>query len=173
MKLLFLGSIFLLPLRYLSMDCSTYLSVPTLESLAHSSSSSSSTSSRSSFSLFDADPQGSDSQTDVSPHQSPEVLPLKFLPDHVSRLGLDATPKQRLFIRGNGWLNKSDDMGYDSEHESCIGTGRKDRLKVLTRKRGVLSRYQDVEVTSSTSDVHDACELPIRDVCLLNVSLFI
>lgn len=149
------------------MHCSTttYLSVPILESLAHSSSSSSSASSRSSFSLFDTDPQRSDTQTDVSPPQSPDVsvwLPLKSLPDRVSRLALDTTPKQRMFRQGNEWLNTTDDIGYESEHENCISTAWRDRLKVLTRKRGVPSVYQGVDMTSSTSE-DDVCDFPARD----------
>ena len=152
-----------------------YLSVPTLESLALSSSSSSSSSpSRSSWSLFDTDPHTSDLQTDASPPQTPEkafvgdgtmARHLKFLPDCDSRFGLDATPKQQLFMQRSDWPIK-EDMGYDSERKSCISSARKERAKVLTRKRGVPSRYQSLEVTRSYSVTKD----PPRDVCLFNVN---
>lgn len=170
------------PINLVFMHHSTYLPLPTLESLAHSGSSSSA-SSRSSISLFNVDPQPSDSQTDASPLQTPEeafpgdlsvsMAPhLKFLlPDHLSRLGLKTTPKQRLFMQRSNWSNKKDDMGYDSERESCISTARRDRAKVFTRKRGVPSRCQGLEVTRPSSEAKDTCEpeAPPQHVCLFCV----
>jgi hypothetical protein len=98
------------------------------------------------------------------------ALHLKFLPEHVSRLGLDVTPKQRLSKQRNDWSSKEDDIGYDSGRESCISTVRRDRLKTLSRKRGVRSRYQGVEVTWSSLEDKDACEVPAQDVCLFNLN---
>jgi hypothetical protein len=162
------------------MHCSTYLSLPTLESLAHSSSSASST--RSSCSLFDRDPQGSDSQSDSSPPEedqgsTPINPPLKFLPDHAPCLGLEAKLKQRRHKRTSDWLGGNDDVGYDSERE---GAACRKRDKVRTRRRGA----PQCPSTDSTPRTREGmgpsgvegvslCNAYFATVCLLGASLHV
>jgi hypothetical protein len=145
------------------MHCSTYLSLPTLESLAHSSTSTSSTGS--SCSLFDTDSQTSESQSDPSPPRSLQkgsrsqgstfiTPPLKFLPDHACRLRLNAKSKQRLRKRTSDRLSSNDDVGYDSDRESYGSTASKNWDKVLIRRRGA-PRYQSVDSTSPTFEGKD------------------